>query len=44
VAPKGVRVFNPAFDVTPPELISGIITEKGVFQPPFQKSLKEILG
>jgi methylthioribose-1-phosphate isomerase len=33
VAPKGVAVYNPAFDVTPAELISGIITERGVFKP-----------
>ena len=44
VAPKGVRVFNPAFDMTPPELITGIITERGVLTPPFEKSLKSILG
>ncbi|MGI0035857.1 MAG: S-methyl-5-thioribose-1-phosphate isomerase [Nitrososphaera sp.] len=44
IAPKGVRVFNPAFDMTPPELISGIITEKGVFLPPFDKNLKALLG
>jgi len=44
IAPKGVRVFNPAFDMTPPELISGIITEKGVFSPPFEKNLKALLG
>lgn len=31
--PKGVGVFNPAFDVTPAELVSGIITEQGLFQP-----------
>jgi len=33
VAPAGVPVYNPAFDVTPAELISGIITERGVFKP-----------
>lgn len=44
VAPKGVRVFNPAFDMTPPELITGIITEKGVLNPPFDKNLKSLLG
>jgi len=33
VAPAGVSVYNPAFDVTPAELISGIITERGVFTP-----------
>lgn len=30
---KNVKAFNPAFDITPPEFVSGIITEKGVFQP-----------
>lgn len=44
VAPRGVRIFNPAFDMTPPELISGIITEKGVLRPPFEKNLKSLLG
>lgn len=33
VAPKGVEVYNPAFDVTPADLITGIITERGVFKP-----------
>ncbi|HKY73082.1 MAG TPA: S-methyl-5-thioribose-1-phosphate isomerase [Nitrospira sp.] len=33
VAPEGVHVYNPAFDVTPAELVSGIITERGVFTP-----------
>ena len=44
VAPKRVRVFNPAFDMTPPDLITGIITERGVLTPPFEKSLKALLG
>ncbi|MFO0707258.1 MAG: hypothetical protein U0412_10445 [Nitrospira sp.] len=33
IAPAGVAVYNPAFDVTPAELITGIITERGVFKP-----------
>ncbi len=33
VAPEGVRVRNPAFDVTPARYVTGIITEKGVFRP-----------
>jgi methylthioribose-1-phosphate isomerase len=41
-APDGVNVINPAFDVTPPELISGIITEKGVAVAPFEESLKKL--
>lgn len=44
IAPKGVRIFNPAFDMTPPELITGIITERGVLTPPFEKNLKALLG
>jgi methylthioribose-1-phosphate isomerase len=40
IAAKGVHAFNPAFDVTPPELISGIITERGVLRPPFDFQLK----
>jgi len=39
VAAEGTQAFNPAFDVTPAELIAGIITEHGVFRPPFTKSL-----
>lgn len=34
-APVGVTVYNPAFDVTPGNLISGIVSEEGVFSPPF---------
>lgn len=33
VAPAGVAVYNPAFDVTPADLITGIITERGIFKP-----------
>jgi methylthioribose-1-phosphate isomerase len=35
MAPAGVKVFNPSFDVTPAELIDGFITERGVIKPPF---------
>jgi methylthioribose-1-phosphate isomerase len=34
-APGGVRVHNPAFDVTPAELVTAIITDRGVFRPPY---------
>lgn len=44
VVPEGVRVFNPAFDMTPPEFISGIITEKGILTPPYDISIKTVLG
>jgi methylthioribose-1-phosphate isomerase len=39
LAPKGMKVFNPAFDVTPQELVSAIITEKGVINPPYQRNI-----
>jgi len=41
-APDGINVINPAFDMTPPELISGIITEKGVVKAPFEESIKKL--
>jgi len=41
IAPKDVKVYNPAFDVTPSKLISGIITEVGIACPPYEKSLRE---
>ena len=40
IAPEGVEALNPAFDVTPTELISAIITEKGVVRPPFGPALE----
>ena len=43
-APDGIDVINPAFDMTPPELISGIITEKGVIKSPFEESVKELFA
>ncbi len=39
VAPADVPVFNPAFDVTPAELITAIITERGVLRPPFAAAI-----
>ncbi|MBM3903898.1 MAG: S-methyl-5-thioribose-1-phosphate isomerase [Thaumarchaeota archaeon] len=41
-APDGINVINPAFDMTPPELISGIITEAGVAKPPFDVSIPKL--
>lgn len=40
IAPQGADVFNPAFDVTPADLISAIITENGVCRPPYSTSLR----
>ncbi|MEN3048146.1 MAG: S-methyl-5-thioribose-1-phosphate isomerase [Candidatus Caldarchaeales archaeon] len=44
VAPRGVRAVNYAFDVTPPELVRGIITERGVFRPDELMALRERAG
>ena len=41
-APDDVNVINPSFDMTPPELISGIITEKGVARAPYVESIKKL--
>lgn len=43
MAPGGVKVFNPAFDVTDHDLITAIVTEYGIARPPYTKSLKEIV-
>lgn len=42
MAPEGVKVFNPAFDVTDNELIAGIVTEYGIARAPYTESLREI--
>ncbi|NUM56255.1 MAG: S-methyl-5-thioribose-1-phosphate isomerase [Candidatus Hydrogenedentes bacterium] len=43
-APDGVKVYSPAFDVTPAELIAGIVTERGVLRPPFSESIAGVAG
>ena len=40
MAPVGIEVINPSFDVTPAALITAIITEKGIIRPPYKQSLK----
>jgi len=40
LAPKGMKVFNPAFDVTDHELVTAIITELGVINPPYPKNIR----
>jgi len=42
-APQGVRVANPAFDVTPHRYVTGIVTENGVAYPPFELSLPQVV-
>jgi methylthioribose-1-phosphate isomerase len=41
LSPAGVRVLNPAFDVTPHELVSAFITEKGIITPPFKEKIRD---
>ncbi|MBI3080334.1 MAG: response regulator [candidate division NC10 bacterium] len=44
LAPPGVPALNPAFDVTPADLVTAIITERGVARPPYTASLAALLG
>jgi methylthioribose-1-phosphate isomerase len=44
IAPEGVPVYNPAFDVTPHRYITGIVTEKGIVYPPFKMNLRKAVG
>ncbi|HVH15067.1 MAG TPA: S-methyl-5-thioribose-1-phosphate isomerase [Candidatus Angelobacter sp.] len=44
VAPRNVEALNPAFDVTPPELVTGIVTDRGVAGPPLVESLRSLSG
>jgi methylthioribose-1-phosphate isomerase len=41
--PEGVSVFNPAFDVTPHEFVTAIITDFGVARPPYAESLPKLM-
>jgi methylthioribose-1-phosphate isomerase len=43
ISAKDVKVYNPAFDVTPYQLITAIVTEKGIIRPPFIKNIKRLL-
>jgi len=44
IAPKGVPVANPAFDMTPPELVTSIVTEKGLITEPFAKNIPLLIS
>lgn len=44
IAPKGVPVANPAFDMTPPELVTGIISDRGLLQPPLAESIQRLIS
>nr|WP_277346018.1 S-methyl-5-thioribose-1-phosphate isomerase [Sneathiella chinensis] len=43
-APDGIQVRNPAFDVTPHDLVTGLITEKGIITAPYDRTLKTLFG
>lgn len=43
MAPENVKIFNPAFDVTDADLITAIITERGILRPPYNEALKKIM-
>jgi len=44
IAPKGIKVFNPAFDLTPNRYVIGIITEKGIIRKPYKENIKKRLN
>lgn len=44
IAPAAAGVYNPAFDVTPAELITGIITDRGVIQPVNRDAVAAVVG
>jgi methylthioribose-1-phosphate isomerase len=43
LAPRGINVYNPAFDVTPNRYITAFVTEKGLIYPPFRKTVPPLL-
>jgi methylthioribose-1-phosphate isomerase len=43
ITPEGVKIENPAFDVTPARYITAIVTERGVAKPPYEESLRKLL-
>ncbi|MBU7005467.1 S-methyl-5-thioribose-1-phosphate isomerase [Phosphitispora fastidiosa] len=42
IAPQGIKVINPAFDVTPNRLVTAIITDRGIVRPPYIESLRKL--
>ena len=43
-APRGIPVANPAFDMTPPELVTSMITERGILSPPFEATIQRLMS
>ena len=44
MAPEGVHVYNPAFDVTDADLITAFVTERGVIRPPFGPAFQKLFA
>lgn len=44
IAPRNIQVYNPVFDITPPENITAIITEKGIIYPPYLENISKTLA
>ena len=44
IAPEGIDVRNPAFDVTPARLVSAIVTDAGILRPPYEAAIRELIG
>jgi methylthioribose-1-phosphate isomerase len=44
MAPEGIGVFNPAFDVTDNEMITAFVTEKGIVKPPFKENFAKLFN
>ncbi|HEY5617186.1 MAG TPA: S-methyl-5-thioribose-1-phosphate isomerase [Vicinamibacterales bacterium] len=44
LTPRGARIRNPAFDVTPAEYVTAIVTERGIARPPYEESLAQLVG
>ncbi|MFN7170910.1 MAG: S-methyl-5-thioribose-1-phosphate isomerase, partial [Candidatus Omnitrophota bacterium] len=42
IAPSGVKAYYPGFDITPGRLITAIVTEKGIFKPPYIRTLRKL--
>jgi len=44
IAPRGIKVYNPAFDITPARYVTAIVTERGICRPPYEESLRKVKG
>jgi methylthioribose-1-phosphate isomerase len=44
IATADIKIFNPAFDVTPHHLITAIITDRGIIKPPYMRNILKVLG